>query len=190
MQHEGKPNQGCPNPSATNPVSPGPGSRPHLHLQQLLLHQPLQCLLLLRFKVILAHVGQKLLSHDGVRNRATKTRVKTESQSDSCPFQSRLLISYAPEVRGTSEEAAREFQHLISRRHFAPPGIGSSRLFSSGPPSVSLTAVCARAVTPLLRGGTVGPPPFKRWDGELCQILLSLSSWWVSRFLLFAKTTY
>lgn len=102
--------------------------------------------------MIPAHVGQKLLSHDGVRNRATKTRVKTESQSDSCPFQSRLLIPYAPEVRGTSEEAAREFQHLISRRHFAPPGIGSSRLFSSGPPSVRLTAVCARALTPLREG--------------------------------------
>lgn len=58
----------CPNPSATNPASAGPGLDPHLHFRQLLLHQPLQRLLLLRFKMIPTHVNQKFLSHDGVSN--------------------------------------------------------------------------------------------------------------------------
>lgn len=137
----------CPKPSATNPVSPGPELGPHLHLQQLLFHQPFQRLLLLRFKMIPTHVNQKFLSHDGVSNRATETRIKTEYQSNPGPLQPRL---FAPEIGASSKEAASEFQHLISRRHLAPPGIGCSRLFSSGPLSVRLTVVCARAV-PRLR---------------------------------------
>lgn len=141
----------CPNPSARNPVSPGPGLGPHLHFQQLLLHQPLQRLLLLRFKMIPTHVNQKFLSHDGVRNRATETCVKTVPVQP-LPFTTQTLIPRlsVPEVGASSKEAASEFQHLISRRHFAPPGIGCSRLFSSGPLSMRLTVVCARAA-PRLR---------------------------------------
>lgn len=79
-----------PSSLATTPARGGPGSRPHLHLQQLLLHQPLQCLLLLRFQVVAARVSQESPPHDGVRKRAAETRVKTESLSRPCPFQPQL----------------------------------------------------------------------------------------------------
>lgn len=133
----------CPKPSATNPVSPGPELGPHLHLQQLLLHQPLQRLLLLRFKVIPIHVNQKFLSHDGVRNRANRNTYQDRVPVQPLPFTTQTLIPrlYAPEIGASSKEAASEFQHLISRRNFAPPGIGCSRLFPSGPRSVRFDGI-------------------------------------------------
>lgn len=62
------------------------------------------------------------------------------------PFQTPTPVSSSPEIREDSEEATDELLHLVLPRHFAPPRIAGSRLFSSGPPSARLTGACARVV--------------------------------------------
>lgn len=121
-----------PSSLAASPASAsrGPGSGPaHLHLQQLLLHQPLQCLLLLWLQVVAARVSQVPPPHDGMRERAAGTGCQDGVPSHPRPFQPHLPTPWAPEVRAALEEATGELLHLLLPRHFAQPGIGGSRLF-------------------------------------------------------------
>lgn len=162
-----------PSSSATNPASSGPGSRPHLHLQQLLLHQPLQRLLLVRFQVVAARVSQEPPPHDGVRERAAETCVKTESPPRPCPFQPQRqplvhLRSGRPRKKPRMNSCI-----SFSRAILLHLGLVAPAFFSLRPPSPRLTGACALAGSWRREGRDRWGSVAGRLDRELCQTKLA-----------------
>lgn len=138
-----------PSSSAASPASASrdPGSGPaHLHLQQLLLHQPLQCLLLLWLQVVAARVSQVPPPHDGMRERAAGTGCQDGVPSHPRPFQPHLQLP--GHLRSGRPRKKLRVNSCISfsRAILLNPGLAAPAFFSSRPPSARLTAVRARAV--------------------------------------------
>lgn len=201
--------QGCahrapsgPSSSAASPASAsrGPGSGPaHLHLQQLLLHQPLQCLLLLGLQVAAAGVSQVPPPHDGMRKRAAGTWCQDGVPSHPRPFQPHLqppghLRSGRPRKKLRVNSCI-----SFSRAILLNPGLTAPAFFSSRPPSARLTAARARAVLRQRGARDRWPLAADRVGRELCQTRLVFSGqleglaaptlFWNGSFLKFSLET-
>lgn len=154
------------------PPRPRP-ARPHLHFQQLLLHQPLQRLLLVGLQVVAARVSQEPPPHDGVRERAAETRVTTESPSRPCPFQPQLRP--LAHLRSGRPRKKRRMNSCISssRAILLPLGLAAPAFFSPRPPSPRLTGACALAGSWRREGRDRWGSVASRLDRELDQTELA-----------------